>query len=532
MVYYKEVGVGSFGVVVKPPLEFAKIHNIDIQYTDKKANDVGKIFKFYVITDKTDKTKENYETELEELKNIKKIDKNHIFTVPFKGAYSGYISEKTWLSDSYSEIDSKLTKTREVSSDQNDPKNIIYQIILEDGGSELSHLFRNKNLINYEKFITIFNKFLTGMLLLQKKEIVHRDIKPPNVLYNGEKLNLIDFGLAVNAKDIYKLNNENIRRMNYVYIFNPPEYYIAGVIYDAIILEVTKDEKYMGKNLNKKYIDADIVKNIFKDVYKNIKTMKGADTQFIVDALNNFIKDSRIILNEKHVNDNYITRDVKNLSTNSKFLKDYEEFFHGQIEKYVKNIINILKASENREKPLKEILDIIFNDDLKEKFDVYSLAYIILPIYKEMAKLKGEDELNDKQKTFLSYLFNSCINTNPDDRISLFKLKKLIELEDKVSITSMSSKSSARSEPIPSIKQMSKTSPRILAKSAPARVTKGGRNIDIERNELVSAIIENPFKKVSQASLKKEDIAAYYASKLNFMDYIEIDYDKHKPLVL
>jgi len=531
MVYYKEVGVGSFGVVVKPPLEFAKIHNIDVQYTDKKANDVGKIFKFYVITDKTDKTKENYETELEELKNIKKIDKNHIFTVPFKGAYSGYISEKTWLSDSYSEIDSKLIKTREVSSDQNDPKNIIYQIILEDGGSELSHLFRNKNLINYEKFITIFNKFLTGMLLLQKKKIVHRDIKPPNVLYNGEKLNLIDFGLAVNAKDIYKLNNENIRRMNYVYIFNPPEYYIAGVIYDAIILKVSGNEKYMGKNLNKKYVDADIVKNIFKYVNKNIKTMEGNDTEFIIDALKIFIKESRNILNDRHMRDCYITRDVKNLCSNGEFLQDYEEFFHGQIEKYVENIIKILKAPGNKEKPLKYILNMIFNDDLKEKFDVYSLAYIILPIYKEMAKLKGDDELNDKQKSFLSYLFNSCINTNPNDRISLFKLKNMIELENKVNFTSMSSKPSARSEPLPSINQNSKTSPRILAKSVPIKVSKGGRNIDIKRSKLVSAIFENP-KKISQASLKKEDKSAYYASKINFMDYINIDYNKHKPLII
>jgi len=301
MVNYKEVGVGSFGVVVKPPLEFAKIQNIDEEYINKNTNDVGKIFKFYAITDKTNKTKENYETELEELKNIKKIDKKHIFTVPFKGAYSGYISEETWKSYSYLEIDLELSRTREVSSDQNDPKNIIYQIILEDGGSELSHLFRNKNLINYEKFITIFNKFLTGMLLLQKKKVVHRDIKPPNVLYNGEKLNLIDFGLAVNAKDIYKLNNENIRRMNYVYIFNPPEYYIAGVIYDAIILIVSGNEKYMGKNLNKKYVDADIVKNIFTYLNKNIKTIKGNDTQFIIDALNTFIKESKNILNNRHI---------------------------------------------------------------------------------------------------------------------------------------------------------------------------------------------------------------------------------------
>ena len=44
-------------------------------------------------------------------------------------------------------------------------------------------------------------------------------------------------------------------------------------------------------------------------------------------------------------------------------------------------------------------------------------------------------------------------------------------------------------------------------------------------------IIENP-KKVSQASLKKEDKSAYYASKINFMDYINIDYNKHKSLVI
>ncbi len=53
----------------------------------------------------------------------------------------------------------------------------------------------------------IFSAIQQGEIILTKihdKEILHRDIKPANLIYNNQKLSIIDFGIAVNFEEHIK----------------------------------------------------------------------------------------------------------------------------------------------------------------------------------------------------------------------------------------------------------------------------------------------------------------------------------------
>lgn len=508
----KVLGCGTYGCAVKPVIVF-KDATIDIEYTDKERTDIGKIFK---IDD--DIGTIEYKDELKELELIKSIDPSDIFTVPLKGANYGNILEEQYnIKDLTS-----LYELIEYEKDVDDIK--IHQIILGYGGSELNNrvVFKRYK-ITYSKFIKIFDKFLEGMILLQKAKMIHRDIKPPNVLLfsgeKGEKLNLIDFGLSTNAENLYAFNNDNISMMKYEYVYYPVEYYICGAIYSNIVNKIKEDFKNKKQTKGRFNITTIITIENINDEYKKL-ICDEENSKFIIDDLEK-LKNSTAIYNT-YVNDLYYEN-----KSNPEILKLYKEFFKIQINKFIDHIINTINISKNEK--IKEILTKIYTEEIIQKFDVYSLSFIILPFYKYLSGLKGEKALNDKQKAFLSYIFNNCINSNPYDRISLIALKKLIEIELNENITdslpsSISSVSSLSSSS--SISSASSLSSFTFPSSK--STSKGGRDVLKINKNFGILTPEIPIKRTTQISLKKSDIAAYYASKINFMDYIDFDYRKAK----
>lgn len=414
-IHFEILGKGTYGYAIKPPLNLENINKEDdketfIEYINKEPNDIGKIF---II----DNGEEDYiyREELKELKIIKEIDKNNIFTVPLKGAIKGYINDenydKTMLNKLYKSIKHEKKHTN------------IYQIIQGNGGYELKDSVFEKykeNPITYIKFLNIFDNFLSGMLLLQKANKIHRDIKPSNVLFNGEKINLIDFGLTIDSKNLYSYSKDNTYIMKHIYIFFPPEYYICGYLYGDIYLKI-KDDIEKDNNFFKDDITYD-------DVYKKFIDIKCKDSQFIIDSLERFKINSNDILNKNYIE--FITN--FNNGSNKDFINIYKENFYIEINKFVNNMINTINNPKNSEKKINDIYyNKIYNKKTIEKFDVYSLAFIILPFYKYLYGLKGKDELSIRQKTFLSNIFNNCATSNPYHRISIKNLKKLINIEIK-----------------------------------------------------------------------------------------------------
>jgi len=519
MRHIKVLGCGTYGCAVKPVIELEDA-NVDMKYIYKKETDISKIF----VMDDID-TLKAYKEELEELKLINEIDNGHIFTVPLKGAYIGYITEhiyspssliKLYKSIYYYERDKDKIRKKEFNpqKDNRDDEKKIHQIILGDGGSELNDSVVFVNTKNkYKNFIKLFNNFLQGMMLLNNAKKIHRDIKPPNVLFDGKKINLIDFGLSTNVENLYVFNNDNIDMMNYKYEYYPPEYYLCGIIYSNIVDKIKADINNENLKVSKFKI-----KTLINDVNINNRYEKlicdEQNSKFIIDILEKF-------KNNTTMHDIYINElNNKKISNNPEFLKLYKEFFTIQINKFIDHIINRLKLSKNEN--IKEILKTkIYNEEIIQKFDVYSLAYIILPFYKYLSGLKGADELSIKQKAFLSYIFNNCVNTNPIDRISLIDLKKLIETEMKENITESLSSSS-----LSSLSSLSSSLSSFTFSSSSKSSLKGGRDVSIINKKQVT--LDIPVKKIIQTSLKKKDISAYYTNKINFMDYINFDYRKAK----
>ena len=196
------VGSGSFGCVITPPV-FSKEYIIheDIPYTNRANDDISKIFK---------KKQKHYEKELSILKKIQQIDPENKFTAKLKGAQH--------ISPDALQGNSKLQQCLKNAS------NTYYQIILENGGKQLDAVYS----IKYKDFLRLFTTFLEGMLSLQKKKLIHRDIKPLNVLITPTKINLIDWGLYCYAKELFDAKNEHV--LAYEYPYYPPEFYVAYIL--------------------------------------------------------------------------------------------------------------------------------------------------------------------------------------------------------------------------------------------------------------------------------------------------------------
>ena len=89
----------------------------------------------------------------------------------------------------------------------NSPDDPRYLIIYKNGGKDLDKLKPLSD--NYEKIFSGFQNLFDGLVIAHSKNLVHTDIKPPNIL-SGEKdiyLRFIDFGLSFEIKNLKKINS-------------------------------------------------------------------------------------------------------------------------------------------------------------------------------------------------------------------------------------------------------------------------------------------------------------------------------------
>jgi serine/threonine protein kinase len=252
------LGSGSFGCVISKPISNKNyIIKEYIPYHDIDNNDIGKI---YINGEKY------FNDELDILLKIKKIDPFNYFTVKLKSAFNFYgniiAKEKHLL---------KMLKVKNSIINET-----FFQIILENGGVHLDD--DDLDSIPYKKFLKLFERFLQGMIKLNENKLVHGDIKLDNILISKTKINLIDFGQMLSAKDVY--NKEYYRRLSYIYSVYPPEFFIASIllkcknnIYKKLdnVLDIMKKKEYFDKiNIPKK-----IHEFYYSGIKKFIKDIKS-----------------------------------------------------------------------------------------------------------------------------------------------------------------------------------------------------------------------------------------------------------------
>ena len=153
----------------------------------------------------------------------------------------------------YFEDKEKITKYKEIYQEKKEiQKEIvdkdIYCLILEyiPNGSLNDFIVKNKPYMKYNNIITpikedfiikTFKQLLNALIYLFKKSILHRDIKPDNLLLDENyNIKISDFGLSALYRDENPQNKDK------------PNYLFGGVSvvgrYDFISPEVLKGEKY------------------------------------------------------------------------------------------------------------------------------------------------------------------------------------------------------------------------------------------------------------------------------------------------
>ena len=64
-----------------------------------------------------------------------------------------------------------------------------------------------KGILSEKDSLDIFSDILKGMQYLQRFGIIHRDIKPGNILYDGKNWKIADFGFSLESKEEVKTIN-------------------------------------------------------------------------------------------------------------------------------------------------------------------------------------------------------------------------------------------------------------------------------------------------------------------------------------
>ncbi len=178
------IGSGSYGCAIKPGFSCS----LNNEIVDKS---ISKLFSKEMA----------YKEEVEINRKVALLDKNNKFTLK--------MISNCQITPAY--INSNVSNINNCKIIENQPK--IYQIVYEYGGMDLHKLFIQSHIISAYPNLNIYDflkkviEILKGLELLLKNGLVHRDIKMENILYNGEKIILIDFGLLTTVDEVYNERN-------------------------------------------------------------------------------------------------------------------------------------------------------------------------------------------------------------------------------------------------------------------------------------------------------------------------------------
>lgn len=204
----KVVGEGTYGCVLKPPLKCDETASLDKQ---DYVNKISKImYRDHAI---------NEEKEYSGINNIEGLDKY---------AITGPLLCKPLLDNKFN-TSVKKCKTSIVKNTFKRDKTNLRMLLLEDGGiniyDHITKVFTLQSLDEKKVFLTSLIKLFDGLLFFQSNEIIHRDIKLANMVYNvnNGRAKFIDFGLMTNFKRFAKRCSENTERLGISHSYYAPE---------------------------------------------------------------------------------------------------------------------------------------------------------------------------------------------------------------------------------------------------------------------------------------------------------------------
>lgn len=227
---------------------------------------------------------ESFTEEQDNSRIISALDPSSAFTIPF------YESCKTDLSTAPES--EKVEYCSHANALMHDGIKKTEQLLYHFGGIDLQHLvkdFASYKRLYIDDFIHLLIPIIKGIIVLQNKEYIHCDIKPPNILYDEKKgkLFLIDFGLLTKFKDLP--DKTIVTRFKYPYY--PPEFKIHYHL-------IHKQDKPITiiKSIAKNFEAYGVApfKNFLKHQCGITDTIEGVSTTIILNAqkdLDKFNKD-------------------------------------------------------------------------------------------------------------------------------------------------------------------------------------------------------------------------------------------------
>jgi serine/threonine protein kinase len=201
------ISSGSYGCVNSPPLQCQDDKDRNKKYY---RGSVGKYF--------GDTTYANDEYHIQEI--VKKVDPKYTWTLP--------LLKKCTISHP-----KKVDEADKCEYYNEDDDKKYMQLIYKKGGVDLLHLldsyFGKSVKAKRDIFIKIFKllkPILYGLKALNEEGYCHLDIKPENILFDGKRLSVIDFGLLSKSDKIFVDGNE--KYLLFDYPFYPPEFKLYG----------------------------------------------------------------------------------------------------------------------------------------------------------------------------------------------------------------------------------------------------------------------------------------------------------------
>ena len=231
--------------------------------------------------------------------NVLKDVKNMLSKIPNYNEYFLISNISTCIPDKLTTSDkenfnkcSSLEESGYNATNINDNLNKFKIINMPYGGVNLDHII-DFNVLPFKELNSLLQKLLVnGIIPMNKLKIYHFDIKSSNILYNNNKVKIIDFGemgISTNTKIVPSI------LFNRAIQYNSP---FSRILYDS----------YVSENLRKFFIKYNITKNtkrekkikIFREIYTAYHNLGNVGhelflNKFLIPFIFNLIPHSLII---------------------------------------------------------------------------------------------------------------------------------------------------------------------------------------------------------------------------------------------